>query len=124
MNTEARDEILNESMGVIVETGNLNITDLNFGFDETEILKNISFDLTTGEKLGLVGNLGSGKSSLIRNMIGYHLPKLGMVKIDGYDINNKRIEELTNGKDVTYEITSRKELLSKNLYFTNKEEEQ
>ena len=57
-------------MGVIVETGNLNITDLNFGFDETEILKNISFDLTTGEKLGLVGNLGSGKSSLIRNMIG------------------------------------------------------
>ena len=94
MNTEARDEILDESMGVIVETGNLNIKDLSFGFDETEILKNITFDLTSGEKLGLVGNLGSGKSSLIRNMIGYHLPKLGMVKIDGYDINNIPSESL------------------------------
>ena len=60
MNTEARDEILDESMGVIVETGNLNIKDLSFGFDETEILKNITFDLTSGEKLGRVGNLGSG----------------------------------------------------------------
>ena len=88
MNTSARDEINSDSMGVRIDNGDVEVKNLIFQVDESKILDDINFEIKSGEKLGLVGNLGSGKSSLIRNIIGYHLPSIGMVKVGGYDINN------------------------------------
>ena len=88
MNTSARDEISSDSMGVRIDNGDVEVKNLIFQVDESKILDDINFEIKSGEKLGLVGNLGSGKSSLIRNLIGYHLPSIGMVKVGGYDINN------------------------------------
>ena len=76
-------------MGVKIDNGDIELKNLTFKFDEVKkILDDISFSIKSGEKLGLVGNLGSGKSSLTRNIIGYHLSEIGMVKIAGYDIHN------------------------------------
>ncbi len=88
MNTSARDEINGDAMGVKIDNGDIEVKNLIFQVDESKILDDINFEIKSGEKLGLVGNLGSGKSSLIRNLIGYHLPSSGMVKVGGYDINN------------------------------------
>ncbi len=88
MNTSARDEINGDAMGVKIDNGDVEVKNLIFQVDESKILDDINFEIKSGEKLGLVGNLGSGKSSLIRNLIGYHLPSIGMVKVGGYDINN------------------------------------
>ena len=96
MGTQARDESLEDAMGIKIENGDVEISNLNFEIDETKILDNISFSLKSGEKLGIVGNLGSGKSSLLRNLIGYYLPNLGMVKLGGYDIKNIPSETLRN----------------------------
>jgi len=41
---------------------------INFGFNE--ILKDVSFGITTGEKVALVGNNGSGKTTLFRIIMG------------------------------------------------------
>jgi ATP-binding cassette subfamily C protein LapB len=88
MKTSSRDEIHGDTMGVKIDNGNIEVKNLIFQVDDNKILDDINFELKSGEKLGLVGNLGSGKSSLIRNLIGYHLPSVGMVKVGGYDINN------------------------------------
>ena len=88
MKTSSRDEIHGDTMGVKIDNGSIEVKNLIFQVDDNKSLDDINFELKSGEKLGLVGNLGSGKSSLIRNLIGYHLPSVGMVKVGGYDINN------------------------------------
>ena len=45
-------------------------------------------DINDGEKVGIVGNIGSGKTSLLRNIIGYYLPKKGNINLGGYDLKN------------------------------------
>jgi ATP-binding cassette, subfamily B, multidrug efflux pump len=54
--------------------------------DDNYVLKDISFDITAGKTLAIVGNTGSGKTSIISllNRL-YHVQK-GSIKIDGLDI--------------------------------------
>jgi len=84
----SRDELTTEHKGVVLETGSVKVSDLSYEIDELKILGNISFALENGEKLGLVGPVGSGKSSLIKNIIGYILPNTGSVYLSDYDIVN------------------------------------
>ncbi len=46
-------------------------------------LTNISFKLTEGDRLGLVGHNGSGKSSLLKLLAGVYSPTHGALRIDG-----------------------------------------
>lgn len=49
-------------------------------------LSNISLHISPGEKVGVIGPMGSGKSSLMRMMLGLFQPKEGSVKFGGVDI--------------------------------------
>ncbi len=88
MTDEARDEKTTESKAVVLTKGTIQINDLNYDIDESKILNNINFRLDDGEKLGLVGPVGSGKTSLLKNIIGYVLPNSGTVFLSDYDIVN------------------------------------
>ncbi len=48
-------------------------------------LKDISFSLKAGEHVGLIGSIGSGKSTLGKLLIGLYDPEEGMVTVDGTD---------------------------------------
>lgn len=50
------------------------------------VLKNISFTITPGERLGIIGGIGSGKTTLSRMFTGLYEPDSGLVSIDGTDI--------------------------------------
>lgn len=56
-------------------------------FDGTPVLKNITFDLHHKENLVVLGKSGSGKSVLIKSMVGLHKPTSGELKVLDYDIN-------------------------------------
>ncbi|MEM9633004.1 MAG: type I secretion system permease/ATPase [Pseudomonadota bacterium] len=58
------------------------------------IIKGISFKLSTGETLGIVGPSASGKSTLARLLIGVWPPAKGCVRLDGADVANWRRSEL------------------------------
>ncbi len=47
------------------------------------VLKNISFDVRPGERVGIVGRTGSGKTSLVSLIPGLYEPESGKVVIDG-----------------------------------------
>ena len=51
--------------------------------DEIFALKNISFELNTGERLGVVGRNGSGKTTLLRVLSGIYEPSSGNIKVNG-----------------------------------------
>lgn len=88
MSDTARDELTLDQKAVVLKNGNIQITDLDYSIDESKILNKINFSLTSGERLGIVGSIGSGKSSLLKNIIGYILPNNGTVFLSDYDITN------------------------------------
>ncbi|MEL4307152.1 ABC transporter ATP-binding protein [Joostella sp. CR20] len=54
----------------------LNVKNVSFQYNETPILKNISFSLQKGDHLSIIGESGSGKSTLLKIIYGlYHLEK-------------------------------------------------
>jgi ATP-binding cassette, subfamily B, multidrug efflux pump len=69
--------------------GSVSFNNVWFAYsDENYVLKNISFDITAGETMAIVGHTGSGKTSIISllNRL-YHIQK-GTIKIDDTDIES------------------------------------
>jgi ATP-binding cassette, subfamily B, bacterial len=61
---------------------------------EIEVLKGISFRLEPGEKLGLIGRTGSGKTTLIRLLFRLYDSTGGQIWMDGLDVTDSRIDAL------------------------------
>jgi ATP-binding cassette subfamily B protein len=56
-------------------------------------LKNVSFTINPGQKIGLVGNNAAGKSTLVRLLLRIHDPVEGRITIDGIDLREIDIQE-------------------------------
>ena len=54
---------------------------------EKAAIKDISFSISKGEFIGLIGHTGSGKSTLVQHLNGLLKPSSGRVLLDGEDIS-------------------------------------
>ena len=61
MKTESRDNKTEGYKATDLVNGEIIIKNVNFEIDETPILKDINMTIQDGEKIGIVGNIGSGK---------------------------------------------------------------
>jgi phospholipid/cholesterol/gamma-HCH transport system ATP-binding protein len=64
----------------------IRVKDLTIGYDDYIVLRNINFEILTGEIFTILGGSGCGKSTLLKHMIGLKQPMGGSVLIDGADI--------------------------------------
>jgi phospholipid/cholesterol/gamma-HCH transport system ATP-binding protein len=77
------------------ETENIiEVKDLFKAFDKNEVLKGLNLSLHKGESLVVIGKSGSGKSVLIKCLIGLIAKDKGSVFILGNDIDNMTEKEL------------------------------
>ena len=58
------------------------------------VLKGVSFRVNAGEKIGIVGRTGAGKSSLIMALFRLAPPDEGTVRIDGVDVSKLALRDL------------------------------
>ena len=63
-------------------------------FNDDVILKNISFTITRGETKIILGASGSGKSTILRLILGLIRPDSGEILVDGQDITRMPEREL------------------------------
>ncbi len=63
-------------------SGQIVFSGADIGFD-TPVLKDINAGFKKGEKIGIIGEVGSGKSTFIKTMMGIYPPLRGSVTIDG-----------------------------------------
>ena len=72
-----------------VLTGNIKVSELTFSYGENlpEVLKGISFEISAGENVAIVGKSGCGKSTLVRLLLGFENPKSGIISFDGQDLS-------------------------------------
>lgn len=66
----------------------------SYGTDTGEVLRDINFEAKAGQTIAFVGRSGSGKSTLVNLLPRFYLPKSGVIRIDGYNINNIRLQDL------------------------------
>ncbi|AFQ30592.1 ABC transporter ATP-binding protein [Bacillus thuringiensis] len=67
---------------------------VNFGYKDNLILKNITFNIKRGEALTIVGPSGSGKTTLINLLEKFYFPTNGEITIDNVNINQLNTYEL------------------------------
>ena len=67
--------------------GDVSFKDVRFGYISfTPVLKDISFEIKSGETIGIVGYSGSGKTTLVNLLMKLYEPNHGQILIDGIDI--------------------------------------
>ena len=65
----------------------IEINNLSFSYnDSSSVLKNINLKIKKGERIGIVGSSGNGKSTLAKLLLHFYEPKAGNICIDGIDI--------------------------------------
>ncbi len=66
----------------------IKVRNLSKKFDKNIVLEDINFDLYEGESLAIIGASGSGKSVLLKNIIGLLKPDKGSIKINNVETVN------------------------------------
>jgi phospholipid/cholesterol/gamma-HCH transport system ATP-binding protein len=78
-----------------VETPAVGVTveHLTKNFGSLKVLKDVSFNIEPGEIFVLMGPSGSGKSVLLKHIVGLELPTSGRVTVDGHDAASEQTRE-------------------------------
>ncbi len=69
--------------------GEINFQNVNFGYEpDKDVLHDINLNIKPGETVALVGQTGSGKSSLVSLTARFYEVEKGEVTVDGYDVRS------------------------------------
>lgn len=71
----------------------IEIKDLSFSYDNDKFINNLNLNIENGEMLGIMGNTGCGKSTLVQLIAGLIKPNNGQIIIDGDNITNKKFDK-------------------------------
>jgi len=75
--------------------GNVSFSDVSFSYSQKcPVLHNITFTAIAGQKIALVGQSGSGKSTIASLIPRFYDPSAGEIKIDEYDIRDIKVKSL------------------------------
>jgi len=77
-------------------TGLVEVERVSYVYPNTEspVLQGVSFRLTPGEALAVIGPSAAGKTTLGRLLVGVNTPSLGHVRLDGMDVAKWHSEDL------------------------------
>ena len=69
--------------------GSVTFSDVSFGYENDDVsINKVSFNLSPGEKVAIVGKSGAGKSTLIDLILGFYRPDQGKIEIGSVDISS------------------------------------
>lgn len=79
---------VNNARPLIVKYPTIEFKNVTFGYcEKNKVFDNLNLIIQSGEKVGLVGHSGSGKSSLLNLLMRYFIIAEGQIYIDNQDIN-------------------------------------
>lgn len=71
----------------------IKFVDLTFEYElRKPVLKNINFQINKGEKIGLIGESGGGKSTLVSLLMGLHKPTSGILSVDDTELSDDNLK--------------------------------
>jgi ABC-type bacteriocin/lantibiotic exporter with double-glycine peptidase domain len=88
---EAHDRLFHLREG---EPAGISLRGVSYSFPQAAVLKDLQLELAPGESVALIGEAGSGKSTVIDLLCGLRTPKSGHIELDGIDIRELRPDSL------------------------------
>ncbi|MEA1865101.1 MAG: ABC transporter ATP-binding protein [Euryarchaeota archaeon] len=85
----------------------LKVNNVEFGYNSTLVLEDISMDLDRSEVIGIVGPNGAGKSTLIRCIDRILTPRGGSILLDGNNVSNMTRMEIAKRMGYVPQTTTR-----------------
>lgn len=86
---------------VKIKNGNISFENVSFEYkDGKDIFKKFKLEIPAGQKVGLVGHSGSGKTTVTNLLLRFEDVQSGAIKIDGQDIRNITQDDLR--KNISY----------------------
>ena len=74
--------------------GDIEFRNVSYSADDTDIVKNINFKVKAGQKIGIIGSTGSGKSTLMNLLCRFYDTTSGQVLVDGKDVRELDLYDL------------------------------
>ncbi|HEX4347113.1 MAG TPA: ABC transporter ATP-binding protein, partial [Vicinamibacterales bacterium] len=74
--------------------GHIVFDHVTFGYNDEDVIKDISFEVRPGERVGIVGATGSGKTTLINLLLRFYDVGKGRITIDGVDVRELDLGDL------------------------------
>ncbi len=80
----------------------LSVQGLEFSYPKTSVspngfaLKDVSFTISPGELVGIIGANGSGKTTLLQHLIGLLSPESGTIELNGQSVQDRQVSELAS----------------------------
>ena len=75
--------------------GSVIFDQVSFGYDShRSVLKNVSFQIEPGTSVGIVGQTGTGKTTLVSLLVRFYDPQEGRIFLDGVDIRDYKVADL------------------------------
>jgi phospholipid/cholesterol/gamma-HCH transport system ATP-binding protein len=73
----------------------IRFVDVHKSFGSNRVLDGLSFEVDRGQTLGIMGPSGTGKSVVLRHIVGLLTPDSGLVEVDGREIRRLKRAELS-----------------------------
>ncbi len=91
----------------------LEVSQLNFGYDDQPLLKDIHFEVKEHELVSIVGANGAGKSTLSKVICGFEKEQSGCIKLKGEDIGQWSLKE--RGEKIGFVLQNPNAMISKHM---------
>ena len=82
-----------------IKQGSIEFKNVSFSYPDsaTKALDGISFRIRPGEKVGIIGRIGSGKTTVGKLVTGFYPPAEGSIQVDGIDVRQYDPADLRAG---------------------------
>ena len=94
-----------EGEDLIITNGAIQYNNVHFQYDEKPLLRNISFQIKCGKKIGIVGKSGCGKSTLTYMLLRFYEPQKGSIQIDNIPIDKVNLQSLRKNIGIVLQET-------------------
>jgi ATP-binding cassette subfamily B protein len=84
---EVTDPATLDRMGALGD-GRLTFDHVSFAYRDQYVLRDVSFSIASGERVGIVGATGAGKTTLINLLLRFYDVNRGSVSVDGVDVRD------------------------------------
>ena len=86
-----------DPVGLVKSKGHVAFRGVTFGYPSSPaVLRDVSFHIPGGTRVGVVGPSGAGKSTIVNLLTRFHDPSAGVVLLDGRDLREYRLTDLRN----------------------------
>lgn len=87
-------ELDKKGKDLTIENDDIAFENVNFSYDDKQVIKNVSFDIAANTSTAIVGPSGSGKSTLCHLLLRFYDVNDGFIRIDGIDIKDLKLSSL------------------------------